>query len=243
MAVDRFSAFVCDLSGPFRSLSVPAGRLLRSLRPISAHRLVPALTLSIFPLEECRYFFFFSGFAFVASCVLFLCPPAEVKAPVEVPVEVCLSEVSAGSCKRNHPRNMTFRERGTRPEPQTHTLTFETYDLMWERGAQRGAHPNLSPLLPVHDTAMARRTSLQPLVVLRPRGAGGCYQSMNGTFHTHNSPFTHTWGQFRVSNQPNVPVFGPGETQHGLHLRRSGLELDPEPSVSLCTPALNNYTT
>lgn len=36
---------------------------------------------------------------------------------------------------------MTFRERGTRPEPQTHTLTFETYDLMWERGAQRGGTP------------------------------------------------------------------------------------------------------
>lgn len=98
-----------------------------------------------------------------------------VKASVEVPVEVCLSEVSAGSCKQNHPRNMTFRERGTRPEPQTHTLTFETYDLVWERVAQRGAHPNLSLLL-VHDTAMVRRTSLQPLVVLRPRGAGGCYR-------------------------------------------------------------------
>lgn len=35
MAVDYFSAFVCDLLGPFRSVSVPAGRLFRSLRPIS----------------------------------------------------------------------------------------------------------------------------------------------------------------------------------------------------------------
>lgn len=60
---------------------------------------------------------------------------------------------------------------------------------------------------------------------------------MNGTFHTCTSPFTHTWGQFRVSSQPNVPVFGPEETQHGLHLRRSGLELDPEPCVGLCTRA------
>ena len=69
MAADHFSALVCDLSGPPGSASVPAGRLFRSLRPISVRRLVPALTLRILPSEECS-FLFSDCFLFFLCCLL-----------------------------------------------------------------------------------------------------------------------------------------------------------------------------
>lgn len=101
-----------------RSITAPGRHLFRSLRTISAHRKVLALTVSMFLLEKCM---FLSCFAFVEQRVLPLCPPTEVKAPVEVPAEVCLSEVSSAPRKAKQPeKHDVQRKRGTRPEPQTH---------------------------------------------------------------------------------------------------------------------------
>lgn len=103
-----------------RSITVPRGHLFRGLRTISAHRKVLALTVSLFPLEKCM---FVSCFAFVEQRVLPLCPPAEVKAPVEVPAEVCLSEVSSAPRKAKQPEKHDIQKTGHTPRTtnaQTH---------------------------------------------------------------------------------------------------------------------------
>lgn len=103
-------------------------------------------------------------FAFILQCcAVYLSPPAEAKVPVEVPVEVCLFlpvlRFLSALCEQNNLWHIKFRKQGTRPEPQTHKHTFETYDLICRvRGAHSGAHPTLSLLL--HGPAMSQGTSL-----------------------------------------------------------------------------------
>lgn len=85
--------------------------------------------------------------------------PLRWKHPLRYQPRCASLRLAALLAKQNNPRNMTFRKRGTRPEPQTHKRVFETYDLVWREGHGR-AHPNLSPPPPplvLRSISMAHR--------------------------------------------------------------------------------------
>lgn len=98
------------------------------------------LDISYFSVKEvCMYLHWFY---FTSESVVYLCSAAEVKVPVEVPVEVCLLlpflRFEVLLITKTTWETLHSEKQGTRPEPQTHKHRSETYDLIWREGHVQG---------------------------------------------------------------------------------------------------------